>query len=224
MIDTLVILPTIAGRCEPAASVLHDAANGFDVFVVLDGMTDVDDRAHLRFWPVQQKWERRGLVAGTNDGFAHFLAGAWSHLILLEDGLTLTPGWDTALRRTLDAHPGFGWVACGQIENDKAPFTTFCSMMTRACAEKVRGLDPVFSPCQFDDGDLFMRCLVAGFTPHAVTHKVHHPEARTSRVGTVEDDWALIEAHRGIFAARWGLPDFRWDLVPVHKPCVGCMA
>lgn len=224
--DTLVILPTIGANVSPARRILNAInaePHNYDIMLILDApdpQRPVDWESHATI--VRVNPERRGLVAATNDGFAHFLAGPWSHLVILEDGLTLTPGWDTALRRMLDAHPDFGWVACGQVENDRAPFTAFCSMMTRACAEKVRGLDPIFSPCQFDDGDLFLRCVQAGFRPHAVAHKVHHPESRTSREGTVEDDWRLIEEHRVLFHARWGLRDFHWSAVPVHRGCDAC--
>ncbi len=69
---------------------------------------------------------------------------------------------------------------------------------------------------------MFLRALKAGFRPHAIPHKVSHPEARTSREGTVEDDWRLIEAHRVIFRQRWGLMDFPWAYVPVHRGCGRC--
>jgi hypothetical protein len=166
---------------------------------------------------------RRGLVPAYRVGFARFAAGRWSRLVLLEDNVLVTPGWFDALSRTLDAHPEFGWVACGQLENAHAPFTSLCSMLTREAALALDGgPDLAFAPCQFDDGDMFMRLLAKGFTPHAVDHKVSHPEARTSREGTEADDWALIEAHRVTFMQRWGIADFPWDRVPVHRRCEQC--
>jgi hypothetical protein len=236
--DTLIVLPTIGANvgkaCEALRAVAVDEwteAPTPDVLLVLDGCSprdldrlgDVAFDASHRTVSADMSDARRGLVTAYRAGFARFAAGDWSRLVLLEDNILVTPGWFDALTRTLDAHPEFGWVACGQLENEHAPFTSLCSMLTRECALALDGgPDLAFAPCQFDDGDLFMRALKAGFRPHAVPHKVSHPEARTSRVGTIEDDWQLIEAHRAIFRDRWGLYDFPWAQVPVHRGCGRC--
>jgi hypothetical protein len=233
MTDTLIVLPTIGANVGKAAEVLLQVAGLGDRYSI------VDDATSEREWVVHRVSEfvdhhaegRRGLVAAYRVGFDAFANWTtvndtpYRRLVLLEDGLVLTDAWATfdALTRTLDAHPEFGWVACGQLENEHAPFTSLCSMLTRECALALDGgPDLAFAPCQFDDGDLFMRALKAGFRPHAVPHKVSHPEARTSRVGTIEDDWQLIEAHRAIFRDRWGLYDFPWAQVPVHRGCGKC--
>jgi len=221
--DTLVLLPTIASRVESWFTALNAVVEQCqcEVHCSMDGFAgDIPSDPRVTF---DASPERRGLVAAYRAGFAHFASGTWSHLILLEDGITVTPGWDTLMRRTLDAHPEFGWVACGQIENLRAPFTSLCSMMTREAALATNGgQDLLFAPCQFDDGDMFMRLMKAGFRPHAVLHLVHHPISRTSRQGTLQDDLALMEAHRLLFQERWGMADFTWDKVPVHRGCGQC--
>jgi hypothetical protein len=239
MTDTLIVLPTIGANVEKACAALASVRDAtepgspYRILVVADECTHdqrmaLSDAANVAAhgWSpvVNASDDRRGLVPAYRAGFATLeRMSDVGRLVLLEDNVRVNPGWFDALTRTLDAHPEFGWVACGQLENDNAPFTSLCSMLTRECALALDGgPDLAFAPCQFDDGDMFMRALKAGFRPHAVPHKVSHPEARTSRVGTIEDDWQLIEAHRAIFRDRWGLYDFPWAAVPVHRGCELC--
>lgn len=228
MPDTLIVLATIGSCFEQARACVMALEQCCDVpadlFVALDSATMEHDawfceRGAKVSWALTQ---RRGIVGAYNAGFQYFLTDdSYQYLMLVEDGISVDDHWDTDMRRVLDNHPEFGWVACGQIENDKAPFTPLCSLMTRACAEAVKGLDPLFAPCQFDDADLFMRCLQAGFTPFAVNHKVSHPVSRTSREGTLEQDWALVLDHRDKFQRRWQIPDSPLHQVPVHT-CERC--
>jgi hypothetical protein len=219
----LTVLATIGRRVPEALAFVRAYQRGSTIpygtlLVVLDeGTVAQADALCDAGCEVLASPHRRGLVAAYNDGFARFLQHpqyTWLHLV--EDGLTPTLGYDAALWHALVAHPGFGWVACGQVEHPTAPFTALCSMFTRECVEAVWGFDPLFAPCQFDDGDLYMRCRVAGFFPTAVHHLVHHPEGRTSVDGPRADDIALMRAHQQRFAARWGMPDMYWHQVAVH--------
>jgi hypothetical protein len=115
-----------------------------------------------------------------------------------------------------------GWVACGQVGRPATPWTTFASMMTRACAEATQGPDLVFAPHHFDDADWVLRAQRAGFRPHATVALVDHPQGRTSQAETPAEDWALLQAHRAFFEHRWGLPDMPWAAMPVHQPCPAC--
>ncbi len=230
MSDTLIVLATI-GSCfaqaQEAALRLSECVDGnASLLLVLDEGTQ-EQSQWFSFPPVSVDAlslspTRRGIVGAYNTGFSWFLRDTTcAYLMLLEDGVRVTPGWDVAMRHVLETHPDFGWVACGQLENDRAPFTPLCSLMTRACAEAVTGLDPVFAPCQFDDADLYMRCRKAGFTPHAVNHKVSHPVSRTSRQGSLQEDVALMMDHLRLFRGRWGIRDSPLPFVPIHA-CERC--
>ncbi len=231
MTDTLIILPTIGANVEKAreaVAALRITRVQSEVLLVADEVElDALADAFSGLGPVRIAEicdERRGLVPAYRVGFEDFAADPqYGRLVLLEDNVLVNAGWFDVLTRTLDAHPEFGWVACGQQENANAPFTSLCSMLTRAAALALDGgPDLAFAPCQFDDGDMMMRLMAKGFAPHAVEHKVSHPQARTSREGTEADDWALIEAHRVTFMQRWGLYDFPWADVPVHRGCGEC--
>jgi hypothetical protein len=103
------------------------------------------------------------------------------------------------------------------------PFMALCSLMTRPCASAVRGLDQDFAPCQFDDGDLYVRCQLAGFAPHGVGHLVGHPEGRTSVTPDKRhEDIERMHAHHRKFIARWGLADSPVPASPVHVTCPRC--
>jgi hypothetical protein len=228
--DTLIVLPTIAERQAEAAALLATLTTDADVLVVLDGerLPDVlPESRHGRLVRYNHSLTRRGLVHAYRCGFEHLLRDTWQFLVMLEDGLTLTPGWDTAMRRTLTAHPQFGWVACGSIEHATAPFTPTCSMFTREAALATDGgPDLWFAPCQVDDGDMLLRLRSKGFAPHAVTHKVHHPVGRTSET-EAERAWSLtgMQAHLWLLQQRWGVPDIDWSReLPMHDPysCLAC--
>lgn len=230
MPDTLLVMPTVGANWPMAeaalATAMRSAQVQMDYLIVLDeppiGPQPSEFCQRKGVFLVTNP-TRVGLVAAVNEGFRWFLSREdWHFLVILEDGITVAPGWDDRLRRTLIAHPQFGWVACGQIENALAPFTSFCSMMTKSCAERVGGLDPMFTPCQFDDGDLFMRCVAHGFKPHGVEWKVSHPRSRTSRDWSEADDIALMRKHQELFRMRWGMSDMPWSLVPIHAVCEVC--
>jgi hypothetical protein len=227
--DVLIVLPTIRDRISACVTLLDALASrqhtrvDHDLLFVIDG--DGRGLALPAGDGVTVVWrpERHGLVDAYNIGFSWFAQGSWSYLVMLEDGITVTEGWDAAMRDVLVKHPDFGWVACSQLEHP-VPFTPLCSMMTRACALAVRGLDPWFAPCQFDDADLLLRCQLAGFTPHGVPHRVSHPEGRTSVApADRQKDLELMHRNRQKFAARWSLPDSTLPRVPIHGGCDLCI-
>jgi hypothetical protein len=249
--DTLVVIPSLATPANQALLVRAltalraggAPAATADLFLVLDGpgtAIDAVARAAADVWrrppPCPEAFvspanARRGLVTAVREGVACFLAPAWHtgrpswrYLVLLEDGVIVTSGWSAVLRRTLDAHPEMGWVACGQVGRPATPWTTFASMMTRACAEATQGPDLVFAPHHFDDADWVLRAQRAGFRPHATVALVDHPQGRTSQAETPAEDWALLQAHRAFFEYRWGIPDMPWASMPVHQPCPACAA
>ena len=232
--DTLIVMPSLTSRQDELSKCITQinarSELPFELLVVLDR----DDESVVdsgEYVPRHPMWEqgtviyrptRGGLLGAYNSGFAWFAAGHWDRLIMMEDGITVTPGWDWVLRRTLENHPEFGWVACGQLEHP-VPFTPLCSMMTRQCALAVRGLDPWFAPCQFDDADLLLRVQLAGFMPHGVPHRVSHPEGRTSVApADRQKDLELMHRNRQKFAARWSIPDSTLPRVPIHTDCGAC--
>lgn len=235
MTDTLTILATLGANeavyQDALLNLLALATVNTDLYVVIDEASDAQVQHllgqlgfHVLSVTVDASPHRRGLVAAYNAGFTYARRHGYGYVQLLEEGVRVTHGWDTAMRRTLDAHPEFGWVACGQKENPAAPFTALCSLLHREALLKVEGLDPLFAPDQFDDGDLFMRLRGHGYMPHAVDHRVLHPVSRTSRNGTVPEDVARMWAHKALFAERHGIPDMPWASVPVHAPCEACTA
>src|SRR2546422_465859 len=142
MTDTLVVLATLGSNAalwmEAVIALREHATIPFALFVILDGGTETQVA-----WLREQRAVgidvcplRRGLVPAYNVGFRYFLQHTYTYLHLLEEGVTVTPGWDTALRRTLDAHPDFGWVACTQEENPKTRFTAYCSLLHREAVTK----------------------------------------------------------------------------------------
>lgn len=224
--DTLVVLPTLASRIPQANTVLARVAEEgvpYDVLCIVDLDTDTQSEklaTSNAAGRVLLSGEPGGLVQAYNIGFAWFAQGPWLQLVLLEDGVELTPGWLSRLKSVLTAHPECGWVACGHATT---PFMPLCSMMSRGCALAVRGLDWAFAPCQFDDGDLAVRCMLAGFAPHGVAHVVGHPEGRTSVPETQRaSDLERMHRHRQLFFSRYSLPDSPIPELPVHQPCDLC--
>ena len=233
--DTLTVLSTLGTNealyIEAVTHLFAFAQVPTDLFVSLDEGTEAQvqsllsrGNATVPSVSVDASPKRRGLVESYNAGFRYFLARPqYKYLHLLEEGVRVLKGWDMALRSTLDAHPDFGWVACGQVHNPGAPFTALCSLLTREAVEKVKGLDPLFAPDQFDDGDLFMRLRDFGYWPQAVPFRVLHPRSRTSRNGTQQEDYDRMLAHQQLFADRHGIPDMPWASVPVHPgDCAAC--
>lgn len=220
MPDTLLVLATI-GRTFPLAQAAllaaeREAAMPYDLFVALDEATDthaawLTDQGAT----VNRCAHRRGLVGAYNAGFREFLAGEWTWLALLEDGVRVPHHWDEFLRLVLASDPQIGWAACTQVENRHARFTAFASLMSRPCAEALGGLDELFAPEQFDDGDALMRARQAGFRPVGTTCQVWHPRSRTSVAHSPAVEAERLETHRRLFEQRWGLPDVPWDTVPV---------
>ena len=160
------------------------------------------------------------------------------YLCFLEDRIYVPKGWLTGLKKVLDAHPNYGWVATYQVENPKATFTSMCSLMLRRTFESMGGFDEQFEV--FDDADLLLRMNGRTFRldcgnntawyegyppldPHGVSDiKVSHPEARTTtallrggRDSQQEHDHFTEMTKR--FKAKWGMDDFDWNKVPSCK-------
>lgn len=228
MNDTLFVLATLGANRDlwkrALAAVALRARRDADALVVIDEATEADV-AHLQEcgYAVDASPVRRGLVGAYNVGFQCFLAHEeYRYLELLEEGVVVVEGWDRTLRAVLDAHPEFGWVACGQQENTKAPFTAYCSLLHRDAVEVVRGLDYRFQPAYFDDADLLMRLRAQGYEPHGIPLLISHPTSRTSRSwDDAYDAWLLLEK-RLLFALLHGVADMDWSQVPVHQPCDRC--
>ncbi len=230
-VDTLTVLATLGGNRGHWTRALQEVRTHrqveSDYFFVLDEGTESDLELLVALGyqgsSVDLSPIRRSLVHAYNVGFRHFLAHPeYAYLHLFEDGLIVRPGWDIALRRTLTVHPEFGWVACRQEENAKAPFTAYCSLLSRPAVEAVGGLDPRYAPCYFDDGDLFTRLLNAGYTPQGLPFAVSHPVSRTGRSWDDRTDQLLLLEKRLLFQMLHGKSDFVWDEVPVHTPCELC--
>lgn len=228
MNDTLSVLATLGPNRElwkrALAATRLRGRIAADSLVVIDEATD-EDISHLRVCghEVDAAPERRGLVGAYNVGFAYFRDHPqYRYLELLEEGVVVVDGWDMALRRTLDAHPNFGWVACSQQENTKSTFTAYCSLLHREAVTAIGGLDWRFSPAYFDDGDLLLRLRGAGYAPHGIPVAVSHPVSRTSRSWDEHADAWLLFEKRLLFSLIHGAEDMDWSAVPVHEPCESC--
>ncbi len=228
MTDTVLFMPTFGGRANAARQALLTMRNSGgiskDIVVIVDDppsdiatiFSDLD--IELQTYPV-----RRGPVGGLVAACGHALATPqYQYIMFLEDGVGVVPNWDYWMRRVLEAHPQFGWVACLQAENAGTTFTSMASMMTRAALEASGGWDATFAPAHYDDSDLVMRMRAHGFTPHGIPIAVHHPTAQTSNVDNPEGYFLLGLAHQRKFAQRWGYPDFFWHSVPCHQQCPRC--
>lgn len=230
--DTLIVLPTVPRTLPLAhrafAAGLVGSETPTDWLIVADGIGPADlfalvSRA-VEHVAISDSATRRGIVGAYGVGFQHFLAHPeYRYLHLLEDGAMPPQGYLDDLRAVLDAHPEFGWVGCQVLENSSVHLIPFCSLMTRAAAEAVQGLDPLFAPKFFDDADLYLRLVKAGFQPHGIATRVSHPEGETSRdPSEIESDRVAFQEKRALFAERWGQDTFSHAVIPIHLGCDQC--
>ena len=96
----------------------------------------------------------------------------------------------------------------------------FCFLVTRAVIQKIGGLDPVYSPGYYDDGDYSIRAIQAGFLcVLAQGSFVWHFKNITAEDTLGNDKMnALIRRNRLIFHEKWGFhqriiffTDPEWD-------------
>jgi SAM-dependent methyltransferase len=226
----LVVIPTVSQNWHFLKRLLRQIRERStipraNVFVIYDGSNpDAETWFAVTGQPLDISNTRRGLVPAVNVGFHRFLADdGYGSLMLLDDSVEVDPGWDKALQRTLKAHPEFGWVACQQYENTATPWTSFCSLMSRAAAETIREFDLLYSPMHYDDADAIMRLRKAGFEPHGIPFKIHHKHDQAATpLWRLPEHQLCAALSREAFKWRWGLPDFDWKTIPVHEPCERC--
>ena len=163
-----------------------------------------------------------GWVGGCNLGLS---CSKGDYLLLLNDDVTVTPGWLGRLLGTMGRYPDVGLVgpvtnfAAGpqQVPADYEPtdhwgetqevevLMGFCLLMRRAVYERVGGLDERFGLGNFDDNDFCLRAMMAGFKARIVRDCwVHHEGGATFRELGI-DYAASLTNNRAAFCDKWGI-------------------
>lgn len=173
---------------------------------------------------VDNSRDNRGWIGGCNEGMAE---AKGQYLCLLNDDVTVTPGWLGRMLGTLARYPEVGLVgpvtnycAGAQIVQEGYDVRDhwgetqevdvligFCLLMRRAVYEQVGGLDERFGIGNFDDNDLLLRARLAGFGARIVRDCwVHHEGHATFRELGV-DYGANLAENRAKFCEKWGIEE-----------------
>jgi GT2 family glycosyltransferase len=171
---------------------------------------------------VDNSKDNRGWVGGCNFGLKQ---ASGSYLLLLNDDVTVTPGWLGRLLGTLQRYPEVGlvgpvsdyvagpqqvpasyraeehWGESQQVE----VLIGFCLLMRREVYEKIGGLDPRFGLGNFDDNDYCLRAALAGYKLRIVRDCwVHHEGGQTFKELGIDYAASLAE-NKARFCEKWGI-------------------
>ena len=163
-----------------------------------------------------------GWVGGCNLGLS---CAKGDYLLLLNDDVTVSPGWLGRLLGTLDRYPEVGMVgpvtnfAAGPQQVPEGYVVTdhwgetqevevligFCLLMRREVYERIGGLDERFGLGNFSDNDYSLRAMLQGFKSRIVRDCwVHHEGSVTFRELGIDYSGDL-EANKAAFCEKWGI-------------------
>jgi len=157
--------------------------------------------------------ERIGGEAAFNRGLQ---MARGNYLSIVTIGVTMPRGAIEAMKRALNLHPEFGWVA---LSTEHTGFYGGCSMMTREAFEKV-GLWDESLNYAFNDDDYLRRMWQAGYTPHILDgFKIaqKEPEVVAKSLYGEEERQERFARAQALFHEKWGEWSTNWDALPMYQ-------
>lgn len=93
----------------------------------------------------------------------------------------------------------------------------FCMAIRRSALEKVGGLDTRFGIGNFEDDDLCIRLIIAGFRLYYAEEVFIHHYGHVTFTGEKVNYGATMAENSGKFCRKWGLPEPMKNGYPLHE-------
>lgn len=164
---------------------------------------------------ISADYKRTGFAATVNRGIVQ---ARGNFLLLLNDDVTVGPGWLSRMLSVFDAFPDVGLVGpCsnnvsgpqqreslpGPISQEVGRLVGFCLLVRREVIGKIGCLDEAYG-LTFEDDDLCLRARAAGFKARiALDSFVHHDCSATFREGNIDFAASMAQGW-AVFSQKWG--------------------
>ncbi len=158
-------------------------------------------------------------------GAGGYLGHKHKYFALVNNDISVSPNWFEPLKKTLDSHKEYGWVASRILRGDTImDFGVISStLISGEAIDKVGLFDERLSVgIGWEDNDYLLRFWLAGYDPHGVRASfVYHPPHATTLMALhgakCDEKYALAG---DIFMKKWGLWAIRnidWTAIPVEE-------